>query len=203
MNSQELITYINNPLLLNGSTLAELEAMVIEYPYCTIFRILLAKNHKIMKTGREPESLRNASVYVADRKKLFMIMNDIPSEPLIQPATSVYNIEMYGETHTDSGSEQNIKSDSENNLIDNFLGKKLVLSFHSEGENEIDENDLPTESEKKEEFVSEILAEIYEKQGNPERAVRIYEKLIVIYPEKSIYFAAQIEKLRERINKLN
>lgn len=47
-----------------------------------------------------------------------------------------------------------------------------------------------------EEIVSETLAKLYLKQGHKEKGIRMYEKLILKFPEKSVYFASEIEKLK-------
>ncbi len=44
-------------------------------------------------------------------------------------------------------------------------------------------------------FCTEPIAQIYSEQGYFEQAKYIYSKLILRYPEKNAYFAAQIEKL--------
>ena len=50
-------------------------------------------------------------------------------------------------------------------------------------------------------LVTETLARIYVNQEYYSKAISIYEKLSLKYPEKNSYFAAQIEKIKEHIKK--
>ncbi len=54
----------------------------------------------------------------------------------------------------------------------------------------------------KDDLVSETLAEIHLKQGNIQKAIKIYQRLCLIIPEKSTYFAARIENLKKENNLL-
>jgi hypothetical protein len=46
------------------------------------------------------------------------------------------------------------------------------------------------------EVVTETMAEVWEKQGNAQKATEIYRKLSLLNPGKSSYFAAKIEQLK-------
>lgn len=45
--------------------------------------------------------------------------------------------------------------------------------------------------------ISETLAKLFAKQGYREKAIAMYERLILTFPEKSAYFAAEIDKLKK------
>ncbi|HWC52259.1 MAG TPA: hypothetical protein VG676_01650, partial [Chitinophagaceae bacterium] len=44
--------------------------------------------------------------------------------------------------------------------------------------------------------VTEAMAKVWEKQGNAAKAIEIYNKLGLLNPSKSSYFAAKIEQLK-------
>ena len=50
-----------------------------------------------------------------------------------------------------------------------------------------------------EDFYTETLGKIYAEQGFSQRALEVYEKLILLYPEKNAYFAALIEEIKKHL----
>lgn len=70
------------------------------------------------------------------------------------------------------------------------------LANDEAGEKQV--QDIAAHSNEAEKIVTEAMAEVLIKQGKPEDAVEIYQKLSFINPSKSAYFAAKIEKLKLR-----
>ena len=95
-----------------------------------------------------------------------------------------------------------VDSSSKSALIDRFIATepRIVPSkaeFYS-----------PVSQAKKsvaehEDLVSETLARIYLQQGNYQKARWSYEKLSLLHPEKSSYFAALVKEIDEQFNNLN
>jgi hypothetical protein len=56
---------------------------------------------------------------------------------------------------------------------------------------------LATNSLEEKEVDTEAMAEVWIKQGHPEKAAEIYHKLSLLNPSKSSYFAVLIEKLKK------
>jgi hypothetical protein len=82
--------------------------------------------------------------------------------------------------------------------------EKLILRFITEDPGPIRANlttgvrgDVSIDSIREHDgFITDTLAQIYVKQGLFAKAIYAYERLSLKYPEKSAYFAAQIEKIR-------
>ncbi|MEA1873429.1 MAG: hypothetical protein U9N51_03240 [Bacteroidota bacterium] len=97
--------------------------------------------------------------------------------------------------------ENNKKTNAKNQkqeIIDKFITErsKSKPSF-SKTKKTID-FDIPKFHETSE-LVTETLAKIYTSQGHLDKALTTYEKLSLKYPQKNIYFANQIEKIKELI----
>ena len=56
---------------------------------------------------------------------------------------------------------------------------------------------LAESSLNKADVITEAMAEVWEKQGNPEKAIEIYQKLSLLEPSKSPYFATRISDLKK------
>jgi tetratricopeptide (TPR) repeat protein len=86
-------------------------------------------------------------------------------------------------------------------LIDKFIKANPRIEPVKERSGITNEDISKPFVEEREGFLTETLARIYIKQGYYSRAIDIYEKLSLKFPEKSSYFASQIEKVKELIKK--
>ena len=95
--------------------------------------------------------------------------------------------------------EKELRRQQQSDLIDRFIIANPRIEQIKDKSNEpvIDISEPYLEDESG--FVTETLARIYINQGYYSKAIGIYEKLNLKYPEKNSYFATQIEKIKEYI----
>ncbi len=95
--------------------------------------------------------------------------------------------------------------------------EKKVVSFDDEDNEIIEKEDITNSNKSKnipqgtgiaqvlaersvsenKDVISETLARLFARQGYREKAIHMYERLILTFPEKSAYFAAEIDKLKK------
>ncbi len=128
----------------------------------------------------------------------------------VEPSTPVITFEPY---HTvDYFASQGIRLSAEEKNKDKFgqqlksftewlkTMKKLPATEIGKQGDPVSEEKVQTLAEhslKTPEVLTESMAEVWEKQGQPAKAIEIYEKLSLGDPSKSAYFAAKIDQLKK------
>jgi len=221
MTANQIYQFMQNPEKMNQETLPALKELTERYPAFESGWILYLKNLKILKDSSFEQELINGAIRIHDRRKLYLFLNQKMGDPmpeqseLDQPVTSEepdvlnlifpteYKLEKTEKTEDTMGetarSIQN-KPDKKQTLIEKFLEAQPKMP-----QVKVQESESSMESQKQKElenddFVTETLATIYAQQGYYKKAIQIFEKLSLKYPEKSTYFAAQIEKIKTLMN---
>jgi len=113
----------------------------------------------------------------------------IVREPVITPMGSSADFQK-----TDLRSSRNTTADE---LIDRFIENPQPKVLRPDHE-PVNDQDVSLNSMKEDDgFLTETLAKIYVQQGYFLKAIQAYEKLSLKIPEKSVYFASQIESVRK------
>ncbi len=85
------------------------------------------------------------------------------------------------------------------NLIDKFIKEEPRIVPLKEKEPANIDHSAASVSEK-DDIISETIAQIYYQQGKKDKAISIYNKLCLNFPEKSSYFAKKIADIQKETN---
>ena len=118
----------------------------------------------------------------------------------------VYSIEEY-ELSADSetqATESNDASTAEKkvDLIEQFIKESPVIQPRMENiPEQMELSEVKEEADTEtDEYITETLSRIYLKQGHYQKAIDSFQRLSLKFPEKSIYFAHQIEEIKKLLN---
>lgn len=225
MNRRQFVHLLENVNDLDFESIALNEKIIAEFPYCQIAEILFVLNLYKESSIHYNNQLRIAAAYASDRAILKNLVDSISFKKRdseksiekeapkaeeqndeIQPQIA-YNIEtVLDEVPSVKEEDDETNYDELNYAEDEKLSKEQLVDKFIKEEPRISppkrEFFNPIQYARKsliddESMVSETLAEIYLKQGNISKAVKVFEKLILNYSKKSTYFAGQIEKIKE------
>jgi len=221
MTADQIYQFMLNPEKMNRETLPLLKELTEKFPAFETGWILYLKNLKNLKDSSFEQELINGAIRIHDRRRLYLFLNQKENEPIFVQSESLQSVveenqdvlnlifpteyrlettEKTDETVDEIAQPIQNKPDKKQTLIEKFLQAQPKMPQVKEQESE-----SPMESQKQKEvenddFVTETLATIYAQQGYYKKAIQIFEKLSLKYPEKSTYFAAQIEKIKTLMN---
>lgn len=202
-------TKLNNILSMQDEILSMQELVLIQrladkYPFCSLFWVLGTKVSTVLNAFNQKEWLSKSSVFVNDREKLKQVVS--LAQATLQKKKAMQDSALKKDkdimTEINSYKEENIsETPTKEELINRFLNienpQKTVSNKQEVSKNEENIDAVIKKSAQEDiSFATETMAKIFIKQGNKDKAIKIYQQLMTSNPKKSIYFANQIEKLK-------
>ena len=191
-----------NPIDIHKLTLEELSGVIALYPWYGGARMEFCRRMSGVGALSETQ-IAETALHLGERKVLAALLRAgrtvdctdkdarrimdafIPGEAP-QPKRRVYVV---GGDYFSQDQYESARSETDG-IFSRFAAKAREEGYTEE----------PAGGAAEEGFCTETLARIYVEQGYPQEAIEIYSRLSLRYPEKSVYFAALIEKIDKKDN---
>jgi tetratricopeptide (TPR) repeat protein len=201
--------YANLEIAVGESEIEDLEALVATHPWFTLARVLLLKGYRNENRPDYQTSCMLTSLYTPNRRRLYRFVekgttkisqsgSDISGDetnwnsPNKRDRLSSFSNEYFSPDEF-LNEFSNDSTSLEDDLIAKFINESPKIIPNKETVSQDPDLDNPVDSSS---MVSETLAEIYLMQGLYEQSIECYNKLILLYPEKSVYFAGKINEIK-------
>jgi len=154
----------------------------------------------IVEKVKEEEPEKKSAAEIEKQKR--QIRSKAELLQLVKKRLAEIELEKKGEESPQYKPLHTEQEQSKLSLIDKFIESQPSISRPDKDEFFDPQNEaIGSATDDDDFFVTETLARIHSDQGNYRKATEIYQKLILKIPEKSSYFAAQIQDLNKKQKK--
>lgn len=177
------------------------ERLSVKYPYCSVFKVLVTKFAFILNNFNKNVLLQTTSIYVSDREHLKKILSEINLHKSQFKKIITENSREDIITKINSYEDEQLSDNpTKQELLEKFLKienpKSNSQNDDSLCEDKNIESAIKQSASKEFKIVTETMAKVYAKQGDKTKAIKIYKQLMTDNPQKEMYYANQIEILK-------
>ena len=201
----EFIKLLKNPENIDQEQLSYLRSIIDNYPYIQSSRAIYLKGLKKSGSFKFDKELKITAAHTTHRNVLFDYINDIDSSKIDnknekETHKTSTNKKSFSEWLSLSNvspidrSNENVSKSTDSAMINDFIEKNPKIGSFKTSLDIKNDNLIFNEQET---LMTETLAEIYLSQNNFDKAIQSYKILSLKYPEKSGFFADQINKIKK------
>lgn len=204
---------VKNPGLITADVIPQLEATIKAFPYCQIPYSMLAKASSLAGTEKLEETRPRAAAYALSRVALQQLVESdnerydatvdvddilepqIAPEPLDSDDILITTVEQQASAELQRSEEQR----RQQQIIQGFMKKNPRIARQDNNLEPVSidlSSRLAVSTEGS--IETEAFANILIRQGKIEKAIDVYQKLILKKPEKRNYFAKKLSELYAR-----
>ena len=205
---------VKHPNELDPDIIPKLEATIKAFPYCQISYSLLAKASGLLSAEKLNEAKPKAAAYALSRIALQQLVENnnerfdptladkkstVESglEPNVQDSEDII-IGLVAQDPNLSQIEKSEEQKRQQKIIEGFIkSNPRIATIRAESSVEVPQINLVgrVAQEGQGSIETEAFAKILIRQGKTEKAIDIYQKLILKKPEKKSYFAKKLSEL--------